>query len=30
MTAMMGLQRQAGNDSPYHARKAPVFAELCL
>ncbi len=26
MTATMGLWRQAGNDSPYHARKALVVA----
>jgi hypothetical protein len=29
-TATMDLQRRAGNDSPYHAREAPAFAEPCL
>ncbi len=29
-TATMGLRRRAGEDSPYHAREAPAFAEPCL
>ncbi len=29
-TAMMGLRRRAGNDSPYHAREPLAFAEPCL
>jgi hypothetical protein len=29
-TATMGLRRQAGDDSPYHAREALAFAEPCL
>jgi hypothetical protein len=29
-TATVGLQRRVGNDSPYHAREAPVIVEPCL
>ncbi len=29
-TVMMGLRWWAGDNSPYHAREAPAFAEPCL
>ncbi len=29
-TATMGLRRRAGDDSTYHDREAPAFAEPCL